>query len=163
MAGQKTKKKAHLLFVFPHRQMAEHALRVLVASGVEEPRITLFACASACPRVTDEELDHASDVGGAAGGGIGAIAGAAICAIPGIGPVLGVGPLAAAITGAITGVTVGGVSGSILGAGVCEGVAALARHHLRHGKAILLIENDGDEAAIFRIAHEEGASEETVL
>lgn len=90
MAGRGTKKKGHFLFVFPHRQMAEHALRMLVANGVQEPRITLFACATARPHVSDDELDHASDLGGAAGGGIGAFAGAALFATPGIGPVLGV-------------------------------------------------------------------------
>lgn len=163
MARQSSNSRTHILFVFPHREMAERAVQMLVADGVKERRITLFAQAGAGPGVSTDKLEQAIDTGGAAGASLGALAGAAVCAIPGIGPVLGVGSLAAAVTGAILGGSAGGVSGSVVGLGVAEAAAALTRHHLRQGQAILLIATDSDGPRISSIAHGAGAIEEAII
>lgn len=163
MVRHKMKKRTHSLFVFPHREMAERALEAPISNGVNRRRVTLFAHAGIGPNVSPDDLDHAINSGGAAGAGIGALAGAIVCAIPGIGPVLGAGSLAAAITGAILGGSAGGVSGSLVGLGVAEAAAAVTRHHLRQGQAILLIETDADAPTISRIVHDEGAMEEATV
>lgn len=52
---------------------------------------------------------------------------------------------------------------SLLGIGVVDAVGALARHHLRQGHADLRIANDASGPAIFKIAHDDGAIEKTII
>ena len=59
--------------------------------------------------------------------------------IPGFGPLLAVGPVAAALTAAITGGALGGVAGSLIGAGVAEASALAAEKHLAAGRAIVTV------------------------
>ncbi len=68
-----------------------------------------------------------------AGGAGGLFAGLGLLVIPGFGPLLVVGPVAAALTGAITGGAVGGVAGSLISAGVAEASALAAESIFRPG------------------------------
>ncbi len=65
--------------------------------------------------------------GGTFGAVVGAVAGAALSlstlAIPGIGPVIAGGPLAAGLTGAVTGAVAGGATGGIIGALLNMGIS----------------------------------------
>ncbi len=72
-----------------------------------------------------------------AGGPGGLLAGLGLLVVPGFGPLLAVGPVAAALTGAITGGALGGVAGSLIGAGVAEASALAAEKHLAAGRAIM--------------------------
>lgn len=98
-------------------------------------------------RRQDAALDHDIDVGGEVGAGVSMLAGGAgglltglgLLVIPGFGPLLAVGPVAAAPTGAITGGAVGGVAGSLIGAGVAEASALAAEKHLAAGRAIITL------------------------
>jgi hypothetical protein len=49
------------------------------------------------------------------------------------GPVLAVGPLAAAVTGAIAGAATGGFAGSLAGLGISEAEAIAAQRHMKAG------------------------------
>jgi hypothetical protein len=74
------------------------------------------------------------------GGVGGALAGLGLLSVPGIGPLLAVGPLAAALTGAITGGVLGGVAGSLAGLGVGEAEALASEAHLKAGRSVLVVD-----------------------
>ncbi|TVP82988.1 MAG: DUF3341 domain-containing protein, partial [Puniceicoccaceae bacterium] len=58
--------------------------------------------------------------GGVLGGALGWIAGIGALAIPGVGPFIAAGPLAAAIGGAAAGAAVGSIAGALVGMGIPE-------------------------------------------
>ncbi len=105
----------------------------------------------------DMATDSVSDgvVSGATWGGLAGLAlGAGALAVPGIGPLLAAGPLAAALTGAAT----GGLAGGLIDWGVPESVGREYETHVRQGGVLAVIrvsEKKADEAA--RILRENGA------
>ncbi len=133
---------------FATRKAAEEAYEDLVGLGVSPNDISLFVHAEPFgDRQRDAVLGHDIDVGGAVGAGASALAGGAgglfaglgLLAVPGFGPLLPVGPIAAALTGAIMGGLLGGVAGSLIGAGVFEASALAAGKHLAAGHAIVTV------------------------
>lgn len=118
----------------------------LQRTGEATPRL-LCTSEPARDRRQDAAFDHDIDVGGQVGAGVsmlvggagGLLAGLGLLVIPGIGPLLAVGPIAAALTGAITGGALGGVTGLLIGAGVAEVSALAAEKHLAAGRAIITL------------------------
>lgn len=94
---------------------------------------------------------------GATWGGLAGLAlGAGALAVPGIGPLLAAGPLAAALTGAAT----GGLTGGLIDWGVPENEGRNYESHVREGGVLAVIrvsENKADEAA--QILRENGAKD----
>jgi hypothetical protein len=162
MAKIRKTKSAHTIFVFAHLRIAERAILALLNSGVDIDRLSLFVHARADTRQAKAKLDAAIDAGGNLGAGLGAATGAALFFVPGIGPILSGGPLAAAVLGLIVGGTAGGFGGSLSGAGVSKVAAAQAEHHVRQGRAVLLVRNEHDHELISRVVHSEGAVEEAM-
>jgi hypothetical protein len=91
--------------------------------------------------------------GSVVGGAVGLLVGAGLLAIPGIGPVLAIGPLAAAIGtigaavgstafGAGVGAGVGGLAGGLIGAGVPEAKAHIYAEGVRRGGVLLTVSVD---------------------
>ena len=88
----------------------------------------------------------------ATGAGVGVIEGlllgAAAMLIPGIGPIVAVGPLAAAIAGGVTGAVTGGVVGGIVGAledaGVPDDEARYYDERFRTGGMLMTVRTDSD-------------------
>jgi hypothetical protein len=101
--------------------------------------------------------------GALAGGTIGAItgwlAGIGALVVPGVGPILAVGPLAAALTGAAIGAAGGGLVGALTGMGIPEDEARWYESELSLGGTLVLVqaEHRYDEAR--RILLECGARE----
>lgn len=94
----------------------------------------------------DDRLEGAGDgamTGGALGAGAGLLAGLGMLAIPGLGPVVAAGWLAATATGAAAGAVTGGVIGGILGALTHEGVdrkdAEVYAEGIRRGGAVIVV------------------------
>lgn len=152
----------HRVFVFAKRRDAEQAYRDLRAAAFAPDQLSLFVHASP-PHVRRETTgaDRAADVGGTAGaelGGVGgALAGLGLLSAPGIGPLLAVGPLAAALTGAITGSALGGVAGSLAGLGVAEAEAFATEQNLKEGRAVLVVDCGDRCEAADRLAESAGA------
>ena len=93
--------------------------------------------------------------GGALGGIAGLLAGVGALAIPGIGPVVAAGPLAATLGGAVT----GGVAGGLLDLGIPENRGRFYEEELKKGKMLAVVQTDTgriDEAA--QILRDNGAS-----
>jgi uncharacterized membrane protein len=84
--------------------------------------------------------------GAIAGGAIGGIAGAAVSlmglAIPGIGPILAAGPIAAALAGAGAGAVAGGLIGSLTEMGVPSEHAETYAEAVRRGGALVIVRTE---------------------
>ncbi|MFL6555971.1 MAG: general stress protein, partial [Bacillus sp. (in: firmicutes)] len=69
---------------------------------------------------TEKSTLTGAATGGALGGLVGLLVGVGALAIPGIGPIIAAGPLAASLTGAAAGAGVGGLAGVLIGLGIPE-------------------------------------------
>ena len=146
---------------------AHRAVMDLEAAGIPSDDISLVASnadssyiAGKDKRVTrkvDRDLDNVDDraEGAGAGAGIGAVlggtagllAGLGIMAIPGLGPVVAAGWLAATATGAVAGGAVGGIIGALTQAGVPKEEAELYAEGIRRGGTLVTARvPDGDRA-----------------
>ena len=104
--------------------------------------------------ITEETGTHAGEgaatgavTGGALGGLGGVLAGIGALAIPGIGPIVAAGPIAAGLTGAAAGAGVGGLAGALIGLGIPDEEAEMYETHFNEGKILVLVE-ENDENAI---------------
>lgn len=142
---------------------AQEAVRELLDHGFTKDQVSLIA------NDVNESLRHEAqsglqgvdvnptgDVGSIAGvgammGGIaGFLLGLAALAIPGIGPVLAAGPLAAALGGAGLGALTGGLLGAMMDAGVSRSDASAYVEGVRRGGTLLTVyatEAQADQAA----------------
>lgn len=88
--------------------------------------------------------------GGVLGGAAGLVVGLMGLAIPGIGPIVAAGPIAAALAGAGVGAVAGGLIGGLTGVGVSEDDASYYAEAVRRGGALVTVRADdsrADEAA----------------
>jgi uncharacterized membrane protein len=97
-------------------------------------------------RDNDQNLSNGTMTGGAIGGlaglGLGAGAlgalGAAALLIPGIGPIVAMGPLAAALGGAVT----GGVAGALIDYGIPKDRSDFYETKIREGNTVIVLKTD---------------------
>ena len=75
--------------------------------------------------------------GAALGGAIGWLIGIGALAIPGLGPVIGAGPLLAILAGAGIGGTVGGFTGALVGMGIPENEARVVEGDIKKGRVLV--------------------------
>ena len=89
---------------------------------------------------TEEGLAAGAATGGLLGGAAGLLAGVGALAIPGIGPILAAGPIAAALTGAAVGAGTGGLAGALIGMGIPEDEAGQYERDVKDGKLLVLLD-----------------------
>lgn len=86
--------------------------------------------------------------GGILGGTLGWIAGIGALAIPGAGPFIAAGPLAAAVGGAFAGATLGGIAGGLIGLGLPEIEAKRYEDKVKDGNILISVHTtDSDEVS----------------
>jgi len=85
--------------------------------------------------------------GAAVGGILGLVAGAAALTIPGIGPFIAAGPIAAALAGAGIGAAAGGAIGALVHLGVPEQEAHYYAEGVRRGGTLITVDASSDEMA----------------
>lgn len=84
--------------------------------------------------------------GAVLGGALGWLAGIGALAIPGVGPLVAAGPIAAALSGAAVGGAVGGITGGLIGMGIPEYEAKRYEGKVREGGILISVHADsGDE------------------
>ena len=107
-----------------------------------------------------EDMAKGAGTGAAIGGTAGLLLGLTALAIPGIGPVLAAGPLAALIAGAGVGATAGGLISGLTRLGVNEGDAGSYAEGIRRGGTLISV-NATDEKAdgVIAIMKRHGAIE----
>ena len=86
------------------------------------------------------DVSEGTTWGGALGGLTGLLAGAGALAIPGIGPIIAAGPLAATLSGAVA----GGVAGGLIDLGIPEDRGRYYEEEVKRGKILAVIESDDD-------------------
>lgn len=96
--------------------------------------------------------------GGVIGGTAGLIAGLAGLAVPGIGPLVAAGPIAATLAGAGIGAIAGGLIGGLRAVGVSDADAEYYAEAVRRGGALVVVRaDDGRAAAIADAMRRHGA------
>jgi hypothetical protein len=107
--------------------------------------------------------------GAVAGGGTGAVLGGALgwlagigaLAIPGIGPLIAAGPIAAALSGAAVGGAVGGITGALVGLGIPEYEAKRYEGKVKAGGILISVHtDDSDEVKRAKHAFEVAGAED---
>lgn len=83
--------------------------------------------------------------GGVLGGVAGLLASLGALAIPGIGPILAAGPIAATLTGAAVGAGTGGLVGGLVGLGIPEDEAKEYDTYVNEGKLLVLVDADENQ------------------
>lgn len=79
------------------------------------------------------------------GGALGWLAGIGALAIPGIGPFVAAGPIAAALSGAAVGGAVGGLTGALIGMGIPEYEAKRYEGKVKEGGILISVHADDSE------------------
>lgn len=150
----------HVVGFFHSRRDAEAAVRELQSIGISFVGSNVGGAyddsAVAVGTTSNAEATEASDGAGAGalGGGIvgglaGVLVGLGVLTIPGLGPVLAAGPLAAAIgttgaaigagaVGAAAGAAAGGLLGALVGAGIPHGDANVYAEGVRRGGTLVV-------------------------
>lgn len=85
-------------------------------------------------------------IGGALGGGAGLLAGLGMLAIPGLGPVVAAGWLAATVAGAAAGAATGGIVGALADAGVDRDHADVYSESVRRGGTMVTVRTRDEDA-----------------
>lgn len=83
--------------------------------------------------------------GAVVGGALGWLAGIGALAIPGVGPFVAAGPIAAALSGAAVGGAVGGIAGSLIGMGIPEYEAKRYEGKIKQGGILLSVHTDNSD------------------
>ncbi len=94
--------------------------------------------------------------GGTIGGVTGLLAGVGALAIPGIGPIVAAGPLAATLTGAAA----GGIAGGLMDYGIPRQESHQYEERLKEGDVLLMVRSDANEVdKAKRLFEHHGASD----
>ncbi|GIO86314.1 hypothetical protein J25TS5_32460 [Paenibacillus faecis] len=89
-----------------------------------------------------EGIAAGAATGGLLGGVAGLLAGLGALAIPGIGPIVAAGPIAATLTGAAVGAGTGGLVGGLVGLGIPEEEAEEYDAFVKHGRILVMVDAD---------------------
>jgi hypothetical protein len=140
---------------------AQQAVRALEGAGLPHSDISIVANNSDSWFSTDKKVDRDRDgvddraegagtgagIGAGIGGTAGLLAGLGLLAIPGLGPVVAAGWLAATAVGAAAGAATGGIVGALTQAGVSEDEAPLYAEGIRRGGTLVTARvPDGERA-----------------
>jgi len=147
----------NVIGVFENSSQAHAAVERMINAGIDRDQISVVTRDSDHDKIRNDSAELTSGAGkgagiGAALGGVGGlIAGIAGLAIPGIGPILAAGPIAAALGGALGGAGLGAAAGGIIGAltdmGVPEDEARHYEDQVRQGKSLVTVRADDDNEA----------------
>lgn len=140
--------------VFEHFVQAEDAIRELEKAGIPRNHVSLAAAEAPATknRTKDEsaELTAGAGAGATLGGVAGLVLGLSALAIPGAGPIVAAGPLAAALASAGIGAAAGGFLGALSGMNVPERDAAYSADAVRRGRAVVIVHAQEDNFATAR-------------
>ena len=122
---------------------AQVVLRNLKAAGIADSEISVVANRTGAG-IEEETSNTATgaSLGAVAGGGAGLLAGLGMMAIPGVGPVVAAGWLAATLAGAAAGAASGGIIGALTEIGHTPEDAELYAEGLRRGGTLVTVRTD---------------------
>ncbi len=127
---------------FEDNRQAEQALRELKGKGFHEISILgnekSEQSGSRDSRRSTSTLSSGTMTGGALGGLAGLALGAGALTIPGIGPILALGPLAMVLGGAVT----GGIAGALVDYGIPKEQSEFYEGKIREGNTVMVLKAD---------------------
>lgn len=143
--------------VFENEREASRAIQHLQDQGFTSDDISVVAKDRNDLRAIDEEtgtkapegLAAGAATGGVLGGVTGLLAGVGALAIPGIGPILAAGPLAATLAGLAVGAGAGGLVGGLVGLGIPENEAEEYQEYLNRGNILVLVDEDSRSHTVY--------------
>lgn len=97
---------------------------------------------------SDSDVAQGAGAGALAGGITGLIIGLAALAVPGIGPVLAIGPLAGLLGGAAVGLVVGGILGGLIDVGVPRQYAEYYAEGVRRGGTLVTVQTEDSNSEL---------------
>ncbi len=124
--------------LFDSHDQAKAAVEALEDAGIESDDISLISAGAD----VEENTSTGVGIGSAVGGVGGLLAGLGAFAIPGIGPVVGAGWLAAALIGAAVGGVAGGLIGTFTESGVDRDDAHVYAEGVRRGGSVVVARVD---------------------
>lgn len=136
--------------VFESRDRAHRAIEALQEQGFTEDELSVVAKdegggddgsatnGDQMTMVGNEDMTEGAAIGGGLGALGGLLAGAGALAIPGIGPLVAAGPLAAALSGAVA----GGIAGGLIDLGIPEGEGRRFEQDVREGRLLAVVETE---------------------
>lgn len=140
-----------IMRVYDTYGQARQVVADLEASAIKSSDINLIANKYICDETARLEepsaAGPAAGVGAALGGTAGLLAGLGIIAVPGLGPVIAAGALAATAVGAAAGAVTGGVVGALVSAGVPEEEAHVCCEAVRRGGTLVSVRTADNKAA----------------
>ncbi len=125
--------------VFDDQRSAENALNELEGAGIGQEDVSIIAKEDTIQgggAEGENDLTTGITAGGAIGGLTGLLAGAGALTIPGIGPILAAGPIAAGLTG----VAAGGLAGSLVDLGVDAERGEHYEQQVQQGRILATVE-----------------------
>jgi hypothetical protein len=149
MAGKNTA----VYGIFRTRAQAEECVELFTRDGFRSDDISvLMADNTGTKDFAHEKKTKAPEgtaagvvAGGIVGGTAGLLAGLGTLAIPGVGPLLAVGPIVAALAGVGAGGTVGGLIGALIGLGIPEFEAKRYDGLIKEGRVLISVHCDNSE------------------
>ena len=149
MAGKNTA----VFGIYTTRRSVENAIDALKIDGFRNTDISVLLPENEGTKDFAHEKQTKAPEGAATGAGTGAVVGGALgwlagigaLAIPGVGPFVAAGPIAAALSGAAVGGAVGGIAGSLIGMGIPEYEAKRYEGKVKQGGILLSVHTDNSE------------------
>jgi len=149
--------------LFETRDQAQRAVEALKQAGFRAEDISVvLRDQGETVALSEAPVEGSGAAAGPVGGGIlgglgGLLVGIGALAIPGIGPIIAAGPLAATLAGMGIGAATGGVLGTLVGAGVPEEEAEHYQTGIERGGILLTVHApDGREAEVRSILGRNG-------
>ena len=137
--------------VYDTYSQARNAVTAVEAAGVPTSEVSLVANKYVSEKYADVDEVSApatgAGIGGVVGGGAGLLAGLGLLAIPGLGPVVAAGWLAATAVGAAAGAATGGLVGALVGAGVSHSEAEVYSESVRRGGTLVSVRVPDENAS----------------
>jgi len=135
---------------FSRSNEAQAAVAALEQKGWTSRDVSYIAHDGAVPSADKlrghVEPDSATTKGATAGAVSGVLLGLAALAIPGVGPVLAAGPLAAVLSGAGVGAATGGLLGALTDMGVGEKEGREVSERFGHGGTLVIVRSESENA-----------------
>lgn len=140
--------------VFHNEHEASEAIRDLKRQGFLTEDISVIArnkddvesISDETGTKAPEGLATGAATGGLLGGVTGLLAGIGALAIPGIGPIIAAGPIAATLAGAAVGAGTGGLVGGLIGLGFPEEEAESYNSYIDEGRILVMVDVDSSRA-----------------
>jgi hypothetical protein len=139
--------------VYDSYAQAQRAVAALEEAGVPSGDISVVANRNVDERYVRDEDDNSeaatgAGIGAAVGGTAGLLAGLGMIAIPGLGPVVAAGWLAALAVGAVAGGATGGIVGALVDAGTSEPDAHVYSESVRRGGTLVTVKTAFDPSEV---------------